>query len=67
MYQNNADAVVFVLDGNVKTNHPEIQKELKLLFANKKLQNAVFLLLVNKGDLEGCIEVEEVVQLFELA
>ena len=67
MYQNNADAVVFVLDGNVKTNHPEIQKELKLLFANEKLQNAVFLLLVNKGDLEGCIEVEEVVQLFELA
>ena len=59
-------AIIYIIDSSDKNNEEMSKRELDKLFKNADVKDCVFLVLANKQDLEECMTVEEVINVFDL-
>jgi len=66
LYYPNTDGILFVVDTSDKNSIEDAAEELRMMAAEKELQNAVFLIYANKQDLKESLPQKEVIELMEL-
>jgi tripartite motif-containing protein 23 len=65
-YYLNTQAVVFVIDSSDQQRLLESSNELSKLMTEKELKDAALLILANKQDVQGCVTIETITELFGL-
>lgn len=66
LYFKETDAVIYVIDGSDDKVNNENKEEFRYIFNHKDLQNSLFLILLNKIDLNKKIDINTLIELFSL-
>ena len=65
-YYENADAIIFVVDGSDGERISECNDQLKELMKEEQLQKLPLLVYANKSDLQTCLGADEIIEKLEM-